>query len=52
MTGNVRLHHNDAVYVPPARLWRAYETIRAALLPITAVRDAILVECGPAAQAR
>lgn len=38
---NYVLHHNDAIYVPPVRMWNVYDFIRIVLLPITAVRDAV-----------
>lgn len=38
---NIILFHNDAVYVPPVRMWRGYDFIRIVLLPLTAVRDAV-----------
>lgn len=40
---NIVLYHNDAVYVPPIRMWKTYDVIRIILLPLSAVRDAIWV---------
>lgn len=40
---NYLLQPNDAIYVPAVRMWVAYDYIRTALLPITAVRDAVWV---------
>lgn len=38
---NIALEPNDAIYVPPVGMWKAYDVIRKALLPITGVRDAV-----------
>ena len=43
MSQNILLHPNDAIYVPCIRMWIAYDVIRKALLPISAVRDAVWV---------
>lgn len=42
ISSNFTLFHNDAIYVPPVKMWKAYDVIRTALLPITGVRDALL----------
>lgn len=49
MLQNMPLYHNDALYIAPKAFWTVYDNIRTALLPITAVRDALLT--GTAAEA-
>ncbi len=41
--GNVHIEPNDAVYVPSVAMWKAYDVIRIALLPLSAVRDAVWI---------
>jgi protein involved in polysaccharide export with SLBB domain len=38
---NVLLLPNDAIYVPPVKMWVTYDIIRTILLPLTAVRDSV-----------
>ncbi|MFO7870648.1 MAG: polysaccharide biosynthesis/export family protein [Kiritimatiellia bacterium] len=40
---NYVLQPNDALYVPPIAMWKTYDAISKALLPISAVRDAVWV---------
>ena len=47
LTQNVVLEANDAIYVPPIKMWMAYDFIRKALLPITGVRDAVWTASSP-----
>jgi protein involved in polysaccharide export with SLBB domain len=43
LSKNYVLQPNDAIYVAPVKMWTAYDYIRTALLPISAVRDAVWV---------
>ncbi|MBN2301733.1 MAG: polysaccharide biosynthesis/export family protein [Lentisphaerae bacterium] len=46
LESNLVLQPNDAIYMPPVRMWRVYDAIRIVLLPISAVRDAIWLTSG------
>ena len=41
VTQNILLQPSDAIYVPPIKMWKAYNFFRTLLLPIRAVRDTI-----------